>query len=112
MTDQHPTTARVILPCPFCNREASLKSRTESVGYDDHMRFVELLYVECFGCGSRTKDFRIKGFDEMSEYTVQDFRDDPTLRSKVQKNHTIYLEQLKQEVVCAWNMRPQQLDES
>jgi C4-type Zn-finger protein len=104
---EHPLTEadQAILPCPFCNREASLETKSERLGYDDFNRFVELLYVECSDCGSRTKDFRVKQLTEMSKYTVQDFRDDPTLRPKVQKDHAIYLEQLVQEVTRAWNRR-------
>ena len=103
MTELHPVTAKAILPCPFCNGEASLETRSEHFCYEGV--FVELLYVECSDCGSRTKDFRVKQFTEMTKYTVQDFRDDPTLRSKVQKDHAIYLEQLEQEVTHAWNRR-------
>jgi len=94
-----------LLCCPHCNGNAELKSKNERVGYDEYMRYIDLFYVACSECGARTADFRKKTFAETTEYTVQDFRENPALRAKVEDEYTIYCKQLEQETISAWNKR-------
>lgn len=94
-----------LLRCPHCNGVAELKSKDERVGYGGYMRYIDYFYVACSGCGARTADFRKKSLAEFTVYTVQDFRDNPTLRAKVEDEYTIYCWQLEQETIDAWNRR-------
>ena len=78
-----------LLCCPHCNGNAELKSKNERVGYDEYMRYIDSFYVACSECGARTADFRKKTFAETTEYTVQDFRENPALRAKVEDEYTL-----------------------
>jgi hypothetical protein len=42
---KHPLTEadQAILPCPFCNGEASFTTKSERLGYDGYSWFAELL---------------------------------------------------------------------
>lgn len=94
-----------LLCCPHCNGDAELKSKNERVGYEEYMRYVDLFYVACLGCGARTADFIKKSLADTTEYTVQDFRENPTLRAKVEDEYTLYCKQLEQESIDSWNKR-------
>ena len=98
-------TDKDIPSCPFCGGEASLKTKEERAGYDDYMRHDAFLYVSCLKCGAQSADFRIKPLCETTPYKVQDFRNNPALRARVEDEYDVYLEQLEQEVIRAWSKR-------
>ncbi len=92
-----------LLNCPHCNGEAAFKTiRTSGNEYSCGATY---RCAECTKCGARTKDYRKKGFNEMSQYTVQDFRENNSLRPEVEEIHRKYKEQLKVEIAAAWNKR-------
>lgn len=96
---------RVVMCCPFCGSNAELKSKTERFGYGEYMRYIDSFYVACTQCGARTKDFDKKPFNQMTDYTVQDFRNNPALRAKAEDEYELYCRQLEQETIEAWNKR-------
>jgi len=93
--------------CPHCGERGELMSKTERVGYDEYMRYVDSFQVVCTGCGARTKEFTKKPLVATTHYTVVDFRDNPTLRAKVEDEYVTYCELLEQATVDAWNTRPE-----
>lgn len=91
--------------CPFCSKEGRLNSRIEHVGDGEYSRYIDYFYVDCLGCGARTRDFIKKTLSEMTEYTVQDFRGNPVLRAKAEDDYEFYIKQVEQEAIEAWNRR-------
>ena len=95
----------VLLCCAHCGGQAELKSKAERVGYAEYMSYADSFYVACSDCGARTADFRKKALAKTTDYTVQDFRENPALRAKVEDEYTVYCKQLEKEAISAWNKR-------
>ncbi len=88
-----------LLNCPHCNGKARFKeSSSRSVNFD-------YIYVECSDCEASTRHYHDKTFIQMSQYTVQDFRENNSLRPEAEEIHRKYKEQLKVEIAAAWNKR-------
>lgn len=95
----------VVMCCPFCGGDAKLQSKTERSGYDEYMRYIDSFYVSCSQCGARTKGFDKKPFNEMTDYTVQDFRDNNALSAKEEDKYEHYCKQLEQDTLTSCNLR-------
>jgi hypothetical protein len=94
-----------LLRCPHCNGQARLKSKSERVGYEEYTSYVDSIYVVCEGCGARTADFTKTSLAGFTDYTVQDFRNNPILRATVENDYKSYCNDLMQKAIDTWNMR-------
>ena len=95
-----------ILPCPFCASEkVELGEDSVRYGYGSYERFDTFYAVRCKDCGAKGKAFYQKPLRSFTEYTVQDFRDNPILRAKVEDEYSEYIDDMKLDAVKAWNIR-------
>ena len=92
--------------CPFCTGMAELKSKKDRVGYAEYMTYVDSMFVECTGCGARSVDIIKTPLCDTTDYRVEDFRENPTLRARVEDEYLIYCKRLEQDAVNSWNKRP------
>ena len=89
--------------CPFCGGDAESFKYIESGGgeYSSSQSMFRIRCKECWGCMTK----RATAFCDVSKYTVQDFRDDPTLRPIVTKQHEAILAKEQQDLADLWNTR-------
>lgn len=97
-------------PCPFCGGEGDLVLRRERVGYGGYEKTLEFHVVKCVNCESSGKEFRQDPLCDYTSYTVQDFRDNPVLRAKVEDEYEDYIKQAKELAIQAWNTRSKRDD--
>lgn len=91
-------------PCPFCSGEAMIKEErwhNPDVGYPDNQWFVGI----CVNCRATGQKITYKPFNQFSDYSVQDFRENNALRAKYEDRYDEYLENKKQEAMRVWNKR-------
>ena len=87
--------------CPFCNEEPEYVE----VRQDHGVYSFSTLTIQCMGCGAQAKPVRMPVFRDCSEYTVQDFRDNPSLRPEVEKVLEGKVSEIKESLLAAWNNR-------
>ena len=85
-----------ILPCPFC------ASHNAEI-YEEHS--THLIYVGCGTCGSSGKRFRYNPLINFTNYTLNDFRNNPILRAQVEEEYFEYRKGVELDAVKAWNIR-------
>ena len=93
-----------IKECPFCGGNGEVKEETfghPNFGQTGHYYF----YVECTSCKARGGYVRIKYFNEFSEYTVEDFRQNNLVRAVEDEKYDCYLGGKKLETITLWNKR-------
>ena len=92
-------------PCPFCGGKPKLQKDSYS---DPDRSYIDNSYdyfiIKC-RCGATKGEHAIKFFNEFSDYTVHDFRNNSALRAKTEDEYDVYLESIKLECIDDWNNR-------
>lgn len=91
--------------CPFCGGKAEVDTMRQDVGEGSYMRTLTYVRVMCTKCEARSGDIRQKPFCDVTEYTVQDFRDDPSLREVEKDKYDEYCKSLEGKAIDCWNER-------
>lgn len=95
----------LILLCPFCSGEAELKEYTDHWGSGEYANSTQFRQVICKSCKASAPAIRQKHFIELSDYSVEDFRNNPSLRAKVDDEYDAYKKTVGEEAIEAWNKR-------
>jgi hypothetical protein len=91
--------------CPFCGGNAAVDNISHDVGEGSYMRTLEYVRVKCGVCEATSKDLRKKPFCDITECTVQDFRDNPHLRDVETVKYTEYCYEMEALAIAEWNKR-------
>jgi hypothetical protein len=94
-----------ILPCPFCGDKATEMTISTRVGHEEFMRYEEAHVVTCDRCGASSRSIAQETFADRTHYKVQDFRNNPSLRARVEDEYDTYVESLCARVIYLWNKR-------
>ncbi len=94
-----------LLFCPFCSGEPELIERQERSGYGEYERTLTFHVVRCKKCKAKATEYEQKALIDFTRHTVQDFRNNPVLRAKVEDDYAAYIQQTKKLAVSAWNTR-------
>lgn len=92
-------------PCPFCGGEAELKKEHITVGDGSYRQYQDYHKVQCNTCLAQAERIRQQPLCNMTEHTVQDFRNNPALRAKVEDEYEEYCNKVRLKAVEAWNKR-------
>lgn len=84
--------------CPFCGSPAQLTEISDTYTFQ---------YIECIGCGARSKSFQKKRFIDISPYTVQELSQSPHLRDEVQNKLNELIHNNNLNIISIWNKRSQ-----
>jgi hypothetical protein len=104
-SDRRESILNDLLFCPFCNGNGKLIEESERCGYGEYERNLTFHVVKCKNCGSQSTRYEQKPLIDFTRYTVQDFRNNPVLRAKVEDDYAAYYDRTKQLAVEAWNKR-------
>lgn len=99
-----------LLSCPFCAGEGELIEKRERHGYGEYERNIIFHVVECKKCHSHGRRYEQKALIDFTSHTVQDFRNNPVLRAKVEDEYNLYITQIKELAVSSWNKREKNLE--
>lgn len=99
----------IAMPCPFCGGESELTENIEAAP-NEYCLDRTMVFVQCNVCGSCSKRIHQKPFSDMSEYTVQDFRDNEDLRPVVESIHEEHKKECEIEAINLWNSRSVNLE--
>jgi len=94
-----------IKECPFCRGDSVLNEETLRQGYDEYMTTQKYCFVECCSCGARSRAMKKPCLSDFTNYTVQDFRDNPILRVKEEENHELLIKSIEADTISYWNKR-------
>jgi hypothetical protein len=92
-------------PCPFCGGEAEQIETVLYFGSGDYANSEEKQLCKCKACGTEGKMFHQKYLSEFTNYSVEDFRNNPLLRAKVEEEYESYVNSIKQQAITFWNKR-------
>ncbi len=92
-------------PCPFCGGKPELIQHGERFGYGSYEQTRKYWIVKCKNCTSSGKGYEQKPLCDYTNHTVDEFRDNPILRAKVEDDYDAYIEQTKHMAMSAWNQR-------
>lgn len=98
------TTQHGMKFCPFCSGEPKFCERrwvNQNQGYGDQ----EYYEVECTICGAIGPTVPYKYFNEFSKHTVEDFRRDNALRSRIEEQYEVYKTEMAAKAKEGWNRR-------
>lgn len=98
MTDQER-----IEPCPFCGADGSAAENEEFETCREHE--APYVVVICDKCGARAASVWTKHFRDFSEYDVDDFRRNPSLRAAEDDRYDNYIVIQKNLAIESWNRR-------
>ena len=82
-----------------------MSSRMEIYGDGEYRNSVTTWTVKCSNCKANSATVTQRPFCQWSDYTVQDFRDIPSLRDSEIVGYELYLEKLKRLVMASWENR-------
>ena len=91
--------------CPFCGGRAHLITESDRIGYDTYERTIDAVRITCVDCRSSGTEIIKKTLADFTSYTVQDFRQNPILRAKVEDEYEEYVKELNNQAIKAWNTR-------
>lgn len=94
-----------LLPCPFCGGEGEYAEIRERIGYGSYERTETYHRVVCRKCGSHGRQLHQRCLADYTNYTVGDFRNDPALRARVEDEYDLYIADIKEIAIEAWNTR-------
>lgn len=94
--------------CPFCDGEPEYYKEC-SFGSPRAMYISrDYITIRCSKCHSQLESVTMPDFADCSNYRVEDFRRDPTLRPKVNKIHAQRVADTKSNLLVKWNKRKNQ----
>jgi hypothetical protein len=94
-----------IKKCPFCGSDAELVHKDKSSSDDGYCSGYPARAVECLKCFSVGPVKTFKWFRDFTDYTVADFRRNPSLRAKIDDAYEDYVKRQEEMVITAWNKR-------
>ena len=94
----------LIKNCPFCGAAAQL-TENQPPPPNEFVSAYTFQFVECIDCHARSKSYRKKSFIEVSQYTVQELRKNPELRSEIQKKLHSIIHSNNLLIISEWNRR-------
>jgi hypothetical protein len=95
----------MIALCPFCGSKAEQKEYDERGGYGEYERTIKYHLVVCGGCGAEGPKKHQKWLIDFTKYTVNDFRNNPILRARVEEEYEEYCRNVKQAALVAAILR-------
>ena len=88
--------------CPFCKGEPEYREVQHNP--NPHLYF-STLTIQCGECKASIQPEVMPVFKDCSNYSVQDFRDDPSLRPKVNIVLKQRIADLESNLLVTWNRR-------
>lgn len=92
-------------PCPFCGGDAEIITHNDN-RTNEYFKSQDFLIGQCCQCGARSAKVHKKFLRDFTEHTVQDFRENPALRARVEEKYEVYEAEKMREATEAWNTRP------
>jgi hypothetical protein len=105
MTDQDDSTKPELLPCPFCGGAPHPIEIGKRLGYGEYESHVTFLAITCGLCLASSSHIVKPTMHKFTEYTVQDFRQNPALRAKEEDGLESKINEVKKEMAEQWNRR-------
>ena len=88
-------------PCPFCGSPVALEEFKE-YGSGEYRGRLDVA-VLCRVCWARGPFVNMRFFRELSKYSVEDFRENPSLRAKEDDAYEEYRRQIHEFTANLWN---------
>ena len=91
--------------CPFCKGEPEYHQVLEYGAPTSYVFSTDYITIRCTACHSQLERVTLPVFKDCSNYTVQDFRDDPSLRPEIDKILGQRIADTKSNLLVKWNKR-------
>lgn len=93
-----------LLLCPFCASPVLLKTERWDNPNGSEYGSGNTVYVEC-RCGARGPSFELPHMSGFTKHTVQEFRDNPSLRAAEEERYSLHTASVERKAIEAWNCR-------
>lgn len=92
-------------PCPFCGGDAERTEWRERGAYDGHYSPQTFIRIRCTVCGAKSGDGVKQNMIDITEYKVEDFRNNPALRAAEEDRLAVVVRDSSKAVDDLWNAR-------
>jgi len=93
----------ILKRCPFCDGSPELSTLNTGTVYSTQT--CQEMLVRCQDCGAKGPQFHKQYLAEWTNYTVQDFRNNPILMIKEEEKYNEYCKSIDTLAVSGWNKR-------
>ena len=91
--------------CPFCGNSGELKLERTTMASGEYEYTDSVYIVRCVICFASASRVAVETLGQFTKHTVQDFRDNPALRARVEDEYAGYLKEKRYQARENWNRR-------